>query len=168
MAARVVLALMVPGLTSGQMPTGWTYMPSRDAFDPTSPFISYIDLGLCGPKGDDARADLSPCRHGHYVVSSVPPNQNFDTIATIAGCEYAAYEMYACSAAPPGYQTTRRREFCMHRSNAAQAACHDHLQDPPGQCVADPNLQHTPSHSFVGCVPALAHFYQMVAEKGSR
>ena len=116
MATRLVLlALMVPGLTSGQMPTGWTYTPSRDAFDPTSLFVSYIDLAGCGPKGDDARADLSPCQHGHYIVSSVPPNQNFDTIATIAGCEYAAYEMYACSTAPPAeYGRHTMREFCMH------------------------------------------------------
>ena len=83
MAALVLLALL-PGL-SGQMPDGWTYTPSRDAFDPTSPLASYVDLGACGPRGDDVRADLSRCQHGHYAVTMMPPNQNFDTIATIGG-----------------------------------------------------------------------------------
>eukprot|EP00965_Chrysotila_dentata_P036737 1222819-Pleurochrysis_carterae.AAC.2 len=39
-------------------------MPGSTVFDPSSPFVSYWDVGACGDRGNDARADPFACRGG--------------------------------------------------------------------------------------------------------
>jgi len=64
-------------------------------FDPSSSLVSYIDNRSCGPRGDDAKADLSQCSNGYIKVEHVPLN-NYQVVATIDGCDYYAYTIYQC------------------------------------------------------------------------
>mmetsp|Transcript_23362 Transcript_23362/g.65141 ORF Transcript_23362/g.65141 Transcript_23362/m.65141 type:complete len:478 (+) Transcript_23362:72-1505(+) len=73
--------------------------PTNLVFDPASPLVSYQDTGMCGPRGHDARADLSSCKFGSKMVKSVP-NDNQKVVATIDGCAYFAYTVYACNPLP--------------------------------------------------------------------
>eukprot|EP00588_Corethron_pennatum_P009787 CAMPEP_0194273888 /NCGR_PEP_ID=MMETSP0169-20130528/7129_1 /TAXON_ID=218684 /ORGANISM="Corethron pennatum, Strain L29A3" /LENGTH=770 /DNA_ID=CAMNT_0039016963 /DNA_START=195 /DNA_END=2504 /DNA_ORIENTATION=+ len=66
-----------------------------NAFDPTSALTSYRDVGACGPRGDDAKEDLSECENGATVVEH-KPNVNYQVVAEIDGCKYYAYKIYKC------------------------------------------------------------------------
>ena len=70
----------------------------EQAFDPSSPLVSYKDRGHCGPRGDDAAADLSSCSAGASKVIDVP-NKAWAIVATVNGCEYFAYTIYKCDEA---------------------------------------------------------------------
>eukprot|EP00662_Eupelagonemidae_sp_cell21_P019564 gene19564-biopygen31693 len=63
-------------------------------FDPASTLVSYVDRGNCGPRGDDANADLSQCRNGSFIVREVPFIYTYDVVASYNGCDYFAYTVY--------------------------------------------------------------------------
>merc|ERR1712060_485842 len=73
----------------------WIYECKPVKFDPKSPLTKYHDHGGCGPRGDDAMADFSQCAHGHELIRHVP-NDNWKIAATVNGCDYYAYWIYAC------------------------------------------------------------------------
>ena len=68
-------------------------------FDPTSSLVSYTDDGNCGPRGDDANADLGQCNFGSEVVKEVQ-NDGYNVVAQINGCKYFAYTTYKCKDPP--------------------------------------------------------------------
>jgi len=71
--------------------------PSLQAslFDPSSALTSYVDQGGCGPRGNDANADLSQCTEGSYVLF-VLPFDNWKCVARINGCCYYSATVYKC------------------------------------------------------------------------
>jgi len=71
--------------------------PSLQAslFDPSSALTSYVDQGGCGPRGNDANADLSQCTEGSYVLF-VLPFDNWNCVALINGCCYYLATVYKC------------------------------------------------------------------------
>ena len=54
-----------------------------------------MDEGSCGPRGDDAQADLSQCVNGADVVYS-EPFEGYTPKATVNGCNYYSFDVYAC------------------------------------------------------------------------
>ena len=66
-------------------------------FDPSSTLVRYTDRGDCGPRGDDAQADLTQCALGYTTVEEVP-NQNYETRASVNGCDFFGWTVYACRA----------------------------------------------------------------------
>jgi len=74
----------------------YTAYECNDVFNPSSTLVSYQDKGSCGPKGDDAKADLSQCAHGARVVEEVPKGR-WEVVAMIEGCEYFSYTVYECN-----------------------------------------------------------------------
>merc|ERR1712232_1256566 len=98
---------LVPGTSPDQVTLqfGGTLRPTsapttappttKPVFDPSSPLVSYWDQGACGPRGDDAEVDKSKCAAGAYIVEEVPM-KNWQCVATINGCCYFAYTIYAC------------------------------------------------------------------------
>ncbi len=76
----------------------WT-MNGLQEFDPSSTLTSYIDHGGCGPRGDDAQADLSQCTNG-FEVDYDERLDNWKVVATVNGCDYFEYIVYKCSPTP--------------------------------------------------------------------
>eukprot|EP00928_Gymnodinium_smaydae_P036840 TRINITY_DN25694_c0_g2_i1.p1 TRINITY_DN25694_c0_g2~~TRINITY_DN25694_c0_g2_i1.p1 ORF type:complete len:657 (+),score=105.79 TRINITY_DN25694_c0_g2_i1:68-2038(+) len=69
-------------------------------FEPASPLVEYLDVGGCGPRGANAKAELSrSCPFGAHVVKSVPWHKR-SVVAKINGCEYHAYRVYECDKVP--------------------------------------------------------------------
>uniref|UniRef100_A0A7R9ZAY6 Ricin B lectin domain-containing protein n=1 Tax=Pseudictyota dubia TaxID=2749911 RepID=A0A7R9ZAY6_9STRA len=64
-------------------------------FDPSSNLVSYHDYNSCGPRGDDAQADLGQCQYGYRVVGA-EKNDNYAVKARVNGCDYFAYTAYEC------------------------------------------------------------------------
>jgi len=65
-------------------------------FDPKSSLVTYHDHKSCGPRGDDAQADLSQCGFwGHYIKKE-GKFDDWKVLATINGCEYFSYTVYTC------------------------------------------------------------------------
>jgi len=64
-------------------------------FDPNSNLVSYTDRASCGPRGNDANADLSQCSAGSRVVKRVRVD-NWKVVAVVDGCDYFAYTIYEC------------------------------------------------------------------------
>ena len=57
---------------------------------------TYIDEGVCGPRGDDAVADLSPCRNGQTVEFSFEGTQDEPFLTDANGCKYSLILSYKC------------------------------------------------------------------------
>jgi len=74
----------------------YTVYSCSNGFDPTSTLTSYSDMGSCGPRGDDAEADLKQCPDGHTIVDR-KANVEFKVVAKIGGCSYFAYTIYTCT-----------------------------------------------------------------------
>jgi len=75
---------------------GYTVYECKGAFDPTSSLVTYHDRNSCGPRGDDAQADLSQCGFlGHYIKKE-GKFDDWKVLATINGCEYFSYTVYKC------------------------------------------------------------------------
>jgi len=68
-------------------------------FDPASPLTGYMDEGTCGPRGDDAKANTSSCRHGAELVASVS-EKGFKIVATVNRCRFFAFEVFRCLPPP--------------------------------------------------------------------
>jgi len=66
--------------------------------DMNSKLVSYVDHGSCGPRGDDAVADLSICPDGRaHVVKSLPWS-NWEVVHTdIHNCDYFEVTAYECA-----------------------------------------------------------------------
>lgn len=69
--------------------------PYRVVFEPTSSLASYQDEGSCGPRGDDALANLKRCKYGSRIVLE-EENENHKVKASINGCKYYAYTVHEC------------------------------------------------------------------------
>ena len=54
-----------------------------------------MDNGACGPRGDDASADLSQCAYGIDLVCKIAFD-SYKVVATINGCDYFAITSYKC------------------------------------------------------------------------
>jgi len=68
----------------------------QGTFDPTSPLVSYQDDGTCGPRGDDAKADLRRCgAMGAEVVSSMSM-VDYKIQTRVKGCGFFAWTIYRC------------------------------------------------------------------------
>ena len=83
-----------------EVPLPIGYVP-RVNFDPSSPFTQYVDEYECGPRGDDALPFLWGCEKGYYVLKHEPFgeydfHQGYPPVATIDGCNYFEYRIYAC------------------------------------------------------------------------
>jgi len=59
------------------------------SFNPSSNLVSYWDYNSCGPRGDDAKANLVQCQHGHREVEK-------GTDVHVNGCHYFEYTVYEC------------------------------------------------------------------------
>lgn len=75
---------------------------SKVEFDPASDFTQYIDEGICGPRGDDAQPYLWKCVNGYYLLKHEPvgifdAETGYPPVATIDGCTYLEYRIYACA-----------------------------------------------------------------------
>lgn len=101
-------------------PSTTTASPTTKAFDPTSTLTSYWDVGACGPRGDDAKADLSQCPQGHIVLKQVA-NNNYAVAATISGCDYFAYTVYECKATTAATTTAAITAAATTAATTAQA-----------------------------------------------
>merc|ERR1712232_154181 len=77
-----------------------THAPTVPEFDPTSPLTSYMDRGACGPRGNDAEADTFSCVAGAIPVHIVP-NDRYQIVARVNGCDYFAYTIYTCIGPEP-------------------------------------------------------------------
>mmetsp|Transcript_66701 Transcript_66701/g.217088 ORF Transcript_66701/g.217088 Transcript_66701/m.217088 type:complete len:1095 (+) Transcript_66701:76-3360(+) len=68
-------------------------------FDPASPLVMYVDVGACGFRGDDAKADTSSCgpRAEDARIVSKMQSMSGQPVARIAGCSYMSYTIYACT-----------------------------------------------------------------------
>mmetsp|Transcript_35529 Transcript_35529/g.65267 ORF Transcript_35529/g.65267 Transcript_35529/m.65267 type:complete len:281 (+) Transcript_35529:775-1617(+) len=64
-------------------------------FNPSSNLVTYHDYNSCGPRGDDAQADLGQCQYGYRVVGA-EKNDNYAVKARVNGCDYFAYTAYEC------------------------------------------------------------------------
>jgi len=79
---------------------GYTVYECKGPFDPTSSLVTYHDHKSCGPRGDDAQADLSQCGFlGHYIKKE-GKFDDWKVLATIKGCEYFSYTVYRCRGQP--------------------------------------------------------------------
>ena len=56
---------------------------------------TYIDEGVCGPRGDDAVADMSPCRNGHTLEFSFEGTQA-EPFLDVNGCNYSLILYHEC------------------------------------------------------------------------
>jgi len=65
-------------------------------FNPSSNLVTYHDYNSCGPRGDDAQADLGQCQYGYRVVGA-EKNDNYAVKARVNGCDYFAYSVYECA-----------------------------------------------------------------------
>ena len=61
----------------------------------TTSMTTYIDEGVCGPRGDDAVADLSPCRNGHTIEYSFEGTQA-EPFLDVNGCNYSLIVYHEC------------------------------------------------------------------------
>ena len=61
----------------------------------TTSMTTYVDEGVCGPRGDDAVADLSPCRNGHTVEFSFEGTQA-EPFLDVNGCNYSLILYHEC------------------------------------------------------------------------
>jgi len=61
----------------------------------TTSMTTYTDEGVCGPRGDDAVADLSPCRNGQTIKFSFEgtPAEPF---LDVNGCNYSLILYHEC------------------------------------------------------------------------
>ena len=85
-------------------------------FDPASTFCSYVDVGSCGPRGDDASFDAGQCPHGVRTTAAADPapdpaadpaNQTGMTVVRrIGSCQYVAFACYECATLPPSKEPT--------------------------------------------------------------
>jgi len=76
---------------------GYTVYECKGPFDPTSSLVTYHDRNSCGPRGDDAQADLSQCGFwGHHDIIKEGKFDDWKVLATINGCEYFSYTVYKC------------------------------------------------------------------------
>ena len=94
-----------------------------DIFNPSSTLVSYHDKESCGPRGNDANADLSQCAHGASVKKKVPWD-NWKTVAEVNGCEYFSYLVYECNGVFDPSSTLvsyHDKESCGPRGNDANA-----------------------------------------------
>merc|ERR1719506_2150740 len=82
-------------------------------FDPKSSMTSYADRGCCGPRGDDAKADLSACVSAATIVSE-RKFDDFKVVATVDGCDYFAYKIYSCEKGfdPKSFMTSYADRGC--------------------------------------------------------
>lgn len=64
-------------------------------FDPSSPLVAYRGAGNCGPRGEEARAEISTCVHGHKVISEVK-SQLGEAVVEVRGCSFFEYTVYEC------------------------------------------------------------------------
>lgn len=75
-----------------------TIPPTYKEFDPASPMVSYHDKGDCGPRGNDAKADLDSCGDAGYSKVVEVKFQSWDEIAAVVeGCIYWSYTVYKCN-----------------------------------------------------------------------
>jgi len=73
-------------------------------FDPASTITAYNARSDCGPRGQNAGADIRQrfCPHGAVVVKedtgriTDKPVSEWNTVAIIDGCEYVYYRVYEC------------------------------------------------------------------------
>lgn len=72
-----------------------TNTPTLFLFDPYSNLVTYTDHGSCGPRGDDAQADLAQCEFGYRVVKKAP-FRNWSYVSFINGCGYYEVTVYEC------------------------------------------------------------------------
>lgn len=61
----------------------------------TTSMTTYIDEGVCGPRGDDAVADLSPCRNGQTIEFSFEGTQA-EPFLDVNGCNYSLILYHVC------------------------------------------------------------------------
>lgn len=74
-------------------------------FDPASTLCSYVDVGSCGPRGDDASFDAGQCPHGVRTIAAA--NQTGTTVVRrIGSCQYVAFACYECATLPPSKEPT--------------------------------------------------------------
>ena len=77
-------------------------------FDPNSKLARYTDIGNCGFRGDDAKADTSDCPNGATRVCNIDEQTERYTINV---CKYYAFEVVECIAAQPPVSPTTKPIF---------------------------------------------------------
>ena len=74
----------------------WGSEEAPSVFVPSDQHTSYIDQGGCGPRGDDAREDMSDCLNGYYLVGAKYLN-NWQIVAKVDECDFYEYKIFACN-----------------------------------------------------------------------
>lgn len=110
-------------------------------FEPKSTLVGYLSNG-CGPRGDNALADLTQCEYGHEKIEYVPW-QNGNIVMEVAGCFYFSFEVYKCFP-PPQVYTLNHPIAAIKKDDAKRSG-------PPMSCavvVANGSCDDPKAHDF--------------------
>ena len=78
-------------LRHGPLTALWYLGRVQTEFIPNSTLTTYVDFQDCGPRGDDAYADLDQCVNGYVLVHTETRG------GTINSCEYFSWKIYMCN-----------------------------------------------------------------------